>query len=182
MLIWYVRHEQGHCLLLSWLLPFVQMFLLGGPRRRRSRPSPVTRYGRKKGGAVKVGEAARKGLTLTRRRFRHCVGRDGRKVGGCPAFGCQFSLDSELSFSSSAWISDAFHTVVRGPSFMGFGYLPFLHPAHQALRLTGIRARTCGNRSSALSMLFCIIPPVKDFQRSIFMNFTASFCPSLLYA
>lgn len=44
-------------------------------------------------------------------------------------------------------MSSALHAVVRGPILTGLGYRPFLHPAHHALRLTGIRLSTCGRRS-----------------------------------
>jgi hypothetical protein len=43
-------------------------------------------------------------------------------------------------------MSEARHTVVPGPSLVGFGYLPVLTPAHQLVRPTGISG---GNGGSA---------------------------------
>lgn len=59
-------------------------------------------------------------------------------------------------------MSSALHAVVRGPILTGLGYRPFLHPAHHALRLTGIRFSTCGKRSRAalsrlsISFSYCV--------------------------
>ena len=58
------------------------------------------------------------------------------------------SLASSLSESSfnKAAISDARHTVVRGPSLIGLGKRPLLTPTHHPLALMGMSSKTCGKR------------------------------------
>lgn len=62
---------------------------------------------------------------------------------------CVYSSTLAESFCRRDLMSSALQAVVRGPIFTGLGYRPFLHPAHHALRLTGINFSTCGKRSSA---------------------------------
>jgi hypothetical protein len=63
-----------------------------------------------------------------------------------------FPASPLVIFSRTARMSEPFHADVRGPILTGFGKRPLLHPAHHALLLTGMRARTCGKRSNEFSV------------------------------
>jgi hypothetical protein len=63
-----------------------------------------------------------------------------------------FPASPLVIFSKTARISEPRHAEVRGPILTGFGKRPLLHPAHHALLLTGMRARTCGKRSNEFSV------------------------------
>ena len=49
-------------------------------------------------------------------------------------------------------MSEDRHTEVRGPSFIGLGKRPSLHPCHHALLLIGMIAKTCGSRRKVVSV------------------------------
>ena len=68
-----------------------------------------------------------------------------------PAFSVSFFPEM---LSNRAAISPYLHALVRGPSLTGLGKRPLLQPAHQELRLTGMRARTWGKRKSEFSEMF----------------------------
>ncbi len=53
--------------------------------------------------------------------------------------------------SIKARISSTLQTVVRGPSFIGFGNRPSLTPSHQELLLIGIMARIDESRTKPVS-------------------------------
>jgi hypothetical protein len=60
-------------------------------------------------------------------------------------FGQEIPDDLEASPPNGftkAVMSSAFHAVARGPSLMGLGKRPVLHPSQHALLLMGTNART----------------------------------------